>query len=224
MTQNLNQTNPGTLLRKALLDADASTRLQVAMSAGIAPDSAFIEPLIERCAVEPDFYVRDMLSWALLQQQRDLTLAMLKPELGAQTDQARSQALHTLSKIADPTTWEWITPAMLADPNDEVAKTAWRAAAAVVPEQSKAPLAEALVTHLGRGDRHLRLSLSRAIVSLGEVALPALAPARSSSKQAVKEHAEATARLIADPELGFDAAVAEARRIVALSGEPVARA
>ena len=81
-----------------------------------------------------------------------------------------------------------------------------------------------MVTHLGRGDRHLRLSLSRAIVSLGEAALPALEPARSSSKQAVKEHAEATARLIADPELGFDAAVAEARRIVALSGAPVARA
>lgn len=220
MTQN-QFTNSRDSIRQILAEGDASARLQTAMSAGIKPNPEFIEPLIDRCGVEPDFFVRDMLSWALLQQDRSTTLAMLRPELGAQTNQARSQALHTLSKIGDQVAWEWITPEMLTDPDDEVAKTAWRAAAAVVPDVHRAELAELLTSQFGRGDRHLRLSLSRAFVSLGEAALPAIEQAKSRKAAGVREHAEATARLIADPELGFDAAVAEAKRAVALLDAPV---
>lgn len=79
-------------LRKALEAESPSARLQTAMAAGLRPQNAYIEILVERCAVEPDFFVRDMLTWALIQQDRALTLHRVLPELRSRIQQARSQA------------------------------------------------------------------------------------------------------------------------------------
>ncbi len=48
---------------RGLENSSSSVRLQTALAVGTTPDSRFIEKLIERCAIEPDFYVRDMLTW-----------------------------------------------------------------------------------------------------------------------------------------------------------------
>jgi hypothetical protein len=48
----------------ALSAEDSSARLQAALAIGSAPDIGFLETLVERCSVEPDFFVQDMLSWA----------------------------------------------------------------------------------------------------------------------------------------------------------------
>lgn len=53
---------PANRLRRALEGADASERLQVALTAGTRPDASYIEVLVQRCEVEPDFFVRDMLT------------------------------------------------------------------------------------------------------------------------------------------------------------------
>lgn len=84
--------------------------------------------LLSRCAVEPDFFVRDMLTWALIRFPSDITVPRLVAELQSDVAQARSQALHTLSKIKDRRTFEAITPSLLADRDDDVARSAWRAA------------------------------------------------------------------------------------------------
>ena len=52
----------------------------------------------------------------------------LLAELHSTVAQARSQALHTLSKIRNASTWHAITSSLLRDPDDEVARSAWRAA------------------------------------------------------------------------------------------------
>ncbi|MGD9607505.1 MAG: HEAT repeat domain-containing protein, partial [Leucobacter sp.] len=62
---------PAALLRAALSADDSSDRLQAALTAGTRPDEAYLEPLLDRCAVEPDFYVRDMLTWALTRLPRE---------------------------------------------------------------------------------------------------------------------------------------------------------
>ncbi|MBE8524341.1 HEAT repeat domain-containing protein [Amycolatopsis sp. H6(2020)] len=205
-----------THLLDALAAANASTRLQAALAAGTRADPGLADALVARCAVEPDFFVRDMLTWALTRLPAEITVPKLVTELRSGQAQARSQALHTLSKIGDRTAWPAITRSLLHDPDDEVARSAWRAAVVLVPPGDRPELAADLARRLGRGDRAVRLSLSRALAALGDAAEPALATALASADPGVRAHARATQRLVHDPDAGFDLAVDEAKRFVAL--------
>jgi HEAT repeat protein len=120
---------------RALLEApDPSLRLRAAVAAGTTPAPEQVDLLVRRCAVEPEFAVRDMLTWALTRQQARTTVVdRLVAELASPEPQARSQALHTLSKIADERAWPAITVALLQDADDEVARAAWRAAVVLAP-------------------------------------------------------------------------------------------
>lgn len=203
---------------QGLEDGRSSVRLRAALAVGTAPDPRFVDKLIERCAVEPEFFVRDMLTWALTRHPTSLTLPELLRELRSERAQARSQALHTLSKIGDRQVWPAITRELLTDPDEEVARSAWRAAVILVPEGDEAALATVLATQLGRGERDTQLSLSRALVGLGEVIQPALLAATTASDPRTRTHALATRRLLRDPDTGFEFAVEEAKRVVALGG------
>jgi hypothetical protein len=58
--------NPlNTDLIAALAAGDESTRLKAALAIGSNPEPGLVDALVARCAIEPDFYVRDMLTWAL---------------------------------------------------------------------------------------------------------------------------------------------------------------
>lgn len=209
-------------LREALNDSNSSVRLQAALAAGARPEAEYVGILVARCANEPDFYVRDMLTWALTRHPAAVTVPLLLGELQTGAAQARSQALHTLSKIGDPRGWSAITRELLQDPDDEVARSAWRAAVALVPEGAVAELAATLATQLGRGDRDIRLSLSRALVGLGEAADAALSEAATRGDAEARTHAIATQHLVRDPDQGFDASIFEAKRTMALMDAPVA--
>ena len=207
------------LLRAALAVPDSSSRLQTALAAGTNPDPSYVEVLVERCAVEPDFYVRDMLTWALTRHPADVTVPLLLAEAQSDVPQARSQALHSLSKIGDPRGWAAVTREVLRDSDDEVARAAWRAGVVLVPEGEEGALVEELALQLGRGDRSVQLSLSRALAALGEHAVEALAAASTHRHEKVRLHAVATERLMRDPDESFEAAVFEAQRIVALGSD-----
>jgi len=208
-------------LRRALEDESPSARLQTAMAAGLRPKDIYIETLVQRCAVEPDFFVRDMLTWALIQHDPSLTLERVLPELRSPFPQARAQALHTVSKLGDPRAWPAITTELLQDTEDEVARTAWRAAAVLVPGDAAAALAEVLATQLNRGDRATQRSLSRALAALGDASAAVVQRAKQHRNVGVRTHAVATERLTRNPDEGFDVAIAAAQRIVALRGAPL---
>ncbi|WP_370461678.1 HEAT repeat domain-containing protein [Micromonospora sp. WP24] len=216
---------PGHFPHPRLLDAlsagNPSTRLQAALAVGTDADADLVDALVARCAIEPDFFVRDMLTWALTRLPPELTVPRLRRELRAERTQARSQALHTLSKIGDRRAYPAITRSLLHDADDEVARSAWRAAVVLVPDGEKEALAAELAARLGRGDRNLQLSLSRALVALGDVIEPALRAATASDDPTVNAHARATALLLRDPDIGFDAAVDEAIRVRALGPQRV---
>ena len=196
-----------------LADEDASSRLSAALAIGSNPDPAMLDALVERCAVESDFYVRDMLTWALIRLPSTATVPRLVGELRSERAQARSQALHTLSKIKDSEVYPEIVPSLVRDLDDEVARSAWRAAVVLVPDALKLQLAKELSFQLGRGDKSLRLSLSRALVALGaEIAEPVLKQAAALGAPDVVAHVEATARLLHDPDSGFEMDINEARR------------
>jgi HEAT repeat protein len=201
---------------QGLEDSSPSVRLRAALAAGTSPDPRFVGELIERCAVEPEFHVRDMLTWALTRHPASMTVPALVEELRSERAQARSQALHTLSKIGDRRAWPAITRALLTDADDEVARSAWRAAVVLVPEGEEAALAGVLATQLGRGERPTQLSLSRALIALGEVITPTLRAAMADLDPRVRAHAITTERLSRSPDAGFGFAIEEAKRVVAL--------
>ncbi|MFK0114622.1 HEAT repeat domain-containing protein [Streptomyces sp. NPDC090994] len=203
---------------RALEDDRASVRLSAALAVGTAPDPRYVDALVGRCAVEPEFFVRDMLTWALTRHPVSLTLPALLREVRSERPRARSQALHTLSKIGDRRAWPAITRELLTDADDEVARSAWRTAVLLVPEDEEPGLAAVLATQLGRGGRETRLSLSRALVALGEAATPALRAVAAGSDREAQAHALATERLLRDPDAGFEFAIEEAKRVVALGG------
>ncbi|MFJ3037384.1 MULTISPECIES: HEAT repeat domain-containing protein [Streptomyces] len=217
MTMTSQDADPMRALR-GLEDGRASVRLRAALAVGSAPDPRFVDKLVERSAVEPEFFVRDMLTWALTRHPVSMTLARLVREVGSDRPQARSQALHTLSKIGDRRAWPAITRAVLRDADDEVARSAWRAAVVLVPEGEEPALAAALAAQLGRGDRETQLSLSRALVALDEAVVEVLDAATAAPDPHVRAHALATRRLLHDPDAGFASAIEEAKRVVALGG------
>ncbi|MFF5171209.1 HEAT repeat domain-containing protein [Micromonospora sp. NPDC000089] len=216
--------SPEFRLRDALAAGSVSTRLKAALAIGTRPEPGLVDTLVARCAIEPDFFVRDTLTWALTRLPAEITVPRLLAELRSADAQARSQALHTLSKIGDRSTWPAITPALLRDADDQVARTAWRAAVVLVPDGERATLAADLAGQLGRGDREVRRSLSRALVALGDVVEPILGTASTSDDPVVRAHAVATDRLLRDPEAGFDLALDEARRVVARGPDEVGTA
>ncbi|WP_329525285.1 HEAT repeat domain-containing protein [Streptomyces sp. NBC_01462] len=215
MTVTRQDTDVARALR-GLEDGRSSVRLRAALAVGTTPDPRFVDKLVERCALEPEFFVRDMLTWALTRHPVSMTLPGLLREVRSERTQARSQALHTLSKIGNRQAWPAITRTLLADADDEVARSAWRAAVVLVPEGEEAALATVLASQLGRGGRETQLSLSRALVALGEAVLPALGSATTAPDPCVRAHALATGRMLRDPDAGFEFAIEEAKRVVAL--------
>lgn len=203
-------------LQRLLEVDDSSVRLQAALTAGTHPAPDQVPVLVERCAIEPDFYVREMLTWALTRHPGDATLDLLLAELQSDVPQARSQALHSLSKIGDARAWPAITTDLLQHSDPEIARTAWRAAAVLAPADARAGLADTLTTQLGRGERELRISLTRAFADLGPAADAALAAAIMRGTDEARIHALATQAIIRDPDEGFDSAVFDAAKTLEL--------
>lgn len=197
---------------EALAAADQSIRLRSALAAGTDPDPQLMEALVDRCAVEPDFFVRDMLTWSLCRLPAELTVPRLLRELGSEITQARSQALHTLSKIGDQRAWPAVAE-LVHDQDDEVARSAWRASVALVPADDEPALAADLALELGRGDREMLLSLSRAFAGLGDSVLPVLDTAGASPDPRIRAHADATKQLWDDPDSSFTLSLETAKRV-----------
>lgn len=195
---------------RALASENPSLRLRAAMMAGTTPDITHVEALVDRLGVEPDFFVRDMLTWALTRHPQEETLAALLPELESDNPQTRSQTLHTLSKIGNTSAYASISKQLLHDADDEVARTAWRAATGLVPTGQERALGKELITELGRRDHDTRRSLSRALLELGENIRPLLE--RTFPNEDAQIHAQATLALLNDPGLDFAHTMEQARR------------
>ncbi|SDR99953.1 hypothetical protein SAMN04489752_0763 [Brevibacterium siliguriense] len=208
----------------ALTASNPQQRLQAALAIGTRAESGDLDMLIARCRVEPDFFVRDMLTWALTRLPADDTIPRLVAELDSSLPQAVSQSLHTLSKVGGVRAWPAMDPArigtaLIAHPDTEVARSAWRAAVALVPGENREELASVLVTQLGRGDIEMQKSLSRAIVALGEDLVSVVDEKLQAEDDTVRAHAMATRDMFDDPDAGFAHALDAAKRVVALGSE-----
>ena len=179
-------------LRSLLDSPDQSVRLKAALVAGTYPETEFIEVLIEQCAIESDFFVRDTLSWALMRNDVSKVVKRLETELQSTNLQAKSQAIHTLSKIGDKKNYSLITDEMLFDSDDFMASTAWRVASVLAPDDQKPNLVKKLITQLGRGDSDTQFGLTRFLCALGEHIVQPLNEAAKSSDEVVSNQAKFT--------------------------------
>lgn len=201
--------------------ADPRERLEAAMSAGTDPAPAFVPLLTSRMGTEADFQVREMLTWAIVRHSdrmavdlawgAELDLVPLLLEgLKSESTVARAQSLHTLTKlnahnISGRELGRHVTVDLLHDADDEVARTAWRAAVQLWPDEAGVNLAGELVGELGRGDLEMKRSLARALVGLGDAGVEAVRGGLRDSRAGaqVRAHAEAVLRLAEDPESTF---------------------
>jgi HEAT repeat protein len=179
-------------LQELLNSPNQSVRLKAALAAGTYPTPDQIDILIVQCASESDFFVRDTLSWALMRHDQTSVVDQLKIELKSENSQARSQALHTLSKIGDKENYILITRDLLLDSDDFVASTAWRSASVLVPDADKQALVELLISQLGRGDSDTQFGLTRFLCAIGQPIVAPLTQAAQSLDEAVRTHAEFT--------------------------------
>jgi HEAT repeat protein len=179
-------------LQTLLASSDQSVRLKAALAAGTYPDPEYIEILIAQCELESDFFVRDTLSWALMRHDVTKVVKRLETELRSSNPQAKSQAIHTLSKIGDKANYPLITDEMLFDPDDFMASTAWRVASVLVPDDQKMILVKKLITQLGRGDSDTQFGLTRFLCALGECIVDPLMEASKSADETISNQAKFT--------------------------------
>lgn len=179
-------------LQTLLASPDQSVRLKAALAAGTYPDPEYIEILIAQCELESDFFVRDTLSWALMRHDVTKVVKRLETELRSSNPQAKSQAIHTLSKIGDKANYPLITDEMLFDPDDFLASTAWRVASVLVPDDQKMILVKMLITQLGRGDSDIQFGLTRFLCALGECIVEPLMEASKSADETISNQAKFT--------------------------------
>ena len=61
----------------ALSSPNPQQRLQAALSVGTTAEDRHLGALIQRCRTEPDFFVRDMLTWAITRMPAEATVPLL---------------------------------------------------------------------------------------------------------------------------------------------------
>jgi HEAT repeat protein len=204
----MTETSAADRLEAALTSLDPSSRVQAAMTAGTYPQPEYVPVLVAQCRIEPQFLVREMLTWALTRHDADEVLDQLIGELRSRGAQIRAQALHTMSKIGGPRVWPAITTDLLTDADDSVARVAWRTAARHVPAGEASALATTLATQFARGEDDTRRSLSEAFATIGEPGRPQVEWALATGGPYTRAHAAVTARLMDDPEATYDEVVA----------------
>ena len=190
-------------LQELLESSDQSVRLKAALAAGTYPEPEFIDILVTQCAHEPDFFVRDTISWALMRNEIPKVIERLKLELQSKNALAKSQAIHTLSKIGDKRNYFLITEEMMHDADDLVATTSWRAASVLVPDEEKSALVGILLTQLGRGDSDTQFALTRFLCAIGDEIVAPLTEAAKSENEVIRTQAEFTLMRYREMQLEF---------------------
>lgn len=177
-------------------------RQGAALRLGELADPAAAPELVTRLWSEHDFFVRETLTWAVMRVKDAATplvqAALARPE-------TRPQALHVLSKIADPATTDAIVPLAADDDVDVAAKARW--ALTRIGDPRAIPV---LAAHLGADDVNSRNGLTRDLASFGAAAVPSLVTALTSDEPPVRRHAAEVLCFIGPRAEGATAALAEA--------------
>jgi HEAT repeat protein len=148
---------------------DKNTRIKAAMEIGTAADASAVNALADHLSRESDFFVREMLVWALVRigaPSVDPMITMLTHNDAA----TRTQAAHALSKLGDVRA----VPALMRALDDASVSVVQKAAYALGALGAVGAI-PSLIALLVRGESELRNTLHDALVALGDTAVPELA-------------------------------------------------
>lgn len=178
---------------QAATHEDPSVRQRAALYLGTHADDSIAGRLVELLVAEPDFYVRETLTWAVVARASSTYPLLLEALQTAPA--ARVQVLHALSKIRNPASVAQILP-FADDAEDPVAAKAWWALGRIGTPGAVA----ALVDHLGVEEDFRRRELTRALEQVGEAAVEPLARRlREAPDPATRRHAAEVLIGIGDP-------------------------
>ncbi len=149
-----------------LADPDKNARLRAVMALGQLADASALPVLLQRLRDEPDFFVRDNLSWAI-SACGAMAVEPLVALLGDDNPAVRYQAAHALSKLRDARAVDALV-ACLDDRDADVAQKAVFALGRIGDARALPALAAAI----GTGSRELRTRREEALEAFGAVAVP----------------------------------------------------
>lgn len=195
------------LMIDLLGDADPGVRLRAALDLGELGYEPAAAAIVARFGWEPEFQVREALTWAALRMPR-ASIPHVIASLHSPRWLARLQAVHTLGKLGRPQDAARLVP-LVGDPVDSVAARAYGAAA----HTGNPEVIPALVRALSRGGAEHRTSLTLALAAFGGDAVPALVEALGVRAGPVRRHAADVLAYLGSP--AADAAVAALERAVA---------
>ncbi|MGD8199309.1 HEAT repeat domain-containing protein [Ornithinimicrobium sp. W1679] len=178
---------------RAALHEDPSVRQEAAIRLGTLAGPATAGELVALLVSEPDFFVRESLTWAVVRQSEAALPHLLRALEGGAP--SRVQVLHALSKIQDPSAVERILP-LADDPDPAVAAKAWWALGRTGTPEA----VPALTAHLGDPDEARRHELTRALEQLGAPAVPELAARLRAGDPVQRRHAAEVLMVVGDPD------------------------
>ncbi|STX04153.1 PBS lyase HEAT-like repeat [Kocuria rosea] len=178
-----------------LTDPDRDIRQAAALSLGERADSTCALSLVERLWVEEDFFVRETITWAITRVKESALPAVLAGLRDDRSVEVRTQALHVLSKFADPETIDEVLP--LADAPDESVARKARWALARIGDVRAVPY---LVDLMGGPDGEEKNSLTNDLAAFGAEAVPALVSILESSEADLRRHAADVLCFIGHPD------------------------
>lgn len=141
---------------------------------------------------EPDFFVRESLTW-LLTRVPEAALPLALAALADERPLVRHDAVHLVGKIGDATALPAVLP-LTADADDDVAAKA-RFVLTRLGDPAAIP---ALTAYLGRGGDDRRTELTRDLATFGSHAVPALQVALRDDDESVRTHARWVLDVIAE--------------------------
>lgn len=173
--------------------ADKDVRQQTALGLGQRPRPELAADIARALWREPDFFVRETLTWVLIQTPALAIDAAQRILRDADSD-TRLQALHVLSKVADPATVDTVTH-YIDDSEPAVADKA-RYALARIGDPRVIPQ---LVDRLGDADLATRDAMTKTLIEFGEAAVPALVRVLDAPEPTARAHAAEVLCFIGSP-------------------------
>lgn len=171
----------------ALTHPDKNTRQRAAVALGTLADDAAGPALVARLRDEPDFFVRDTVTWAVT-RLGETTRELVEALAESQDPVTTSQALHVLSKIASPLS----IPTVSRYTGDRDATVAAKARTAIARIGDPAGIT-VLTEHLGQGGQSEQNQLTTDLASFRRDAVPGVvdlvARCLSDADPQVRRHA-----------------------------------